>query len=145
MLMTFKRYLMISKNTSSELVCDMIEDYYDEIAARKKHNAAEKWFARREDREQGLLDKVKTTNYLRVIPNSWCESLKQQCRLCYTCKNFNRNDKHMWEKYKIDIASYKRVWQGIRKYHDTEVEKHKKIKTIMKLKREAFWNIGNLY
>ena len=38
------------------------------IAARKKHNAAEKWFARREDREPKLLDKVKTTNYLRGIP-----------------------------------------------------------------------------
>ena len=95
MLMTFKRYLMIPKNTSSELVCDMIGDYYDEIAARKKHNAAEKWFARREDREPKLLDKVKTTNYLRGIPNTWCEILKQQCRLCYLCKNSNRNDQHM--------------------------------------------------
>ena len=76
MLMTFKRYLMIPKNTSSELVCDMIGDYYDEIAARKKHNAAEKWFARREDREPELLDKVKTTNYLRGIPNTWCEILQ---------------------------------------------------------------------
>ena len=138
MLMTFKRYLMIPKNTSSELVCDMIGDYYDEIAARKKHNAAEKWFARREDREPELLDKVKTTNYLRGIPNTWCEILKQQCRLCYLCKNSNRNDQHMWERHKIDIVSYKRVWQEIKEYHDTEAEKHNKMKTIMKLKREVF-------
>ena len=72
--MTFKRYLMINKNTSSELVCDMIEDYYDDIAARKKYNATEKYFARREDQESELLDKVKTTNYLRGIPNSCAKS-----------------------------------------------------------------------
>ena len=59
MLRTFKRYhLMIPKNASSKLVYDMIGDYYDEIAARKKHNTAEKWFARREDREPELLDKL---------------------------------------------------------------------------------------
>ena len=67
---------MIPKNTSSELVCDMIGDYYDEIAARKKHNAAEKWFARREDREPELLDKVKTINYLRGILNTWKTIMK---------------------------------------------------------------------
>ena len=42
MLMAFKRYLMIPKNTNSELAWETIGDYYDEIAARKKHNAAEK-------------------------------------------------------------------------------------------------------
>ena len=64
--------------------------------------------------------------------------IKQQCRLCYLCKNSNRNDQHMWEKHKIDIVSYKRVWQEIKEYHDTEAEKHNKMKTIMKLKREVF-------
>ena len=44
----------------------------------------------------------------------------------------------MWEKHKIDIVSYKRVWQEIKEYHDTEAEKHNKMKTIMKLKREVF-------
>ena len=44
----------------------------------------------------------------------------------------------MWEKHKIDIVSYKRVWQEIKEYHDTEAEKHNKMKTIRKLKREVF-------
>ena len=57
MLTTFKGYLWIPKNTSSELVYDMNGDYYEEIAARKKHNAAEKWFARREDENQNSLIK----------------------------------------------------------------------------------------
>ena len=47
----------------------------------------------------------------------------------------------MWEKHKIDIVSYKRVWQEIKEYHDTEAEKHNKMKTIMKLKREVFLGI----
>ena len=78
---------MIPKSTSTELVCDTTRDYYDAIAARKKPNTSEKWFARREDREREFSDKLKITNYLRGIPNSWCEILKQQCRLCYLCKN----------------------------------------------------------
>ena len=42
-----------------------------------KHNTVEKWFARREDRESKLLDKLKSANYLRGILNSWYEILKQ--------------------------------------------------------------------
>ena len=41
-LATFKRYLMIPKNINSELVYEMIGGHYDEIVARKKHNAVEK-------------------------------------------------------------------------------------------------------
>ena len=44
----------------------------------------------------------------------------------------------MWEKHKTDIVSYKRVWQEIKGYHDTEVTKHKKIKRTMKLKHKVF-------
>ena len=47
----------------------------------------------------------------------------------------------MWEKHKIDIVSYKRVWQEIKEYHDTEAEKHNKMKTTMKLNTQTqkFW------
>ena len=138
LLSTFKRYLIIPKNTNTDLVLEMIGDQYEDIATRKKYNAAEKWFARRENREPELMGKVKTTNYLRGIPNSWCDILKQQCKLCFICKNSNRNDQHMWNNHKIIIVSYKTIWEEIKMYHDSEVEKHKKKKTIMKLKRGVF-------
>ena len=40
----------------------------------------------------------------------------------------------------IEVAwlSYKKIWQEIKEYHDTEIEKHQKKKTIMKLRREVF-------
>ena len=137
-LMTFKRYLMIPKNTNSNLVREMIGDNYHEITLRRQVNAAEKWFGRRDDREPELMAKVKATNYLRGIPNYWCDILKQECRVCYKCKNSNRNDQHMWDRHQIDIMSYKTIWQEIKNYHGDEVEKHNKKKTIMKLKRGVF-------
>lgn len=138
LLMTFKRFLMIPKVTNSELVYDMMGEYFDDTAARMKHNAGEKWFARREDREPELLKKERAINYLKGIPNSWCDILKQQCRLCIKCKNSNRNSDHMWHKHQTDIVSYKEIWQCIKNYHDNEVKKHEKKKTIMKLKRGVF-------
>ena len=87
---TFKRFLMIPKTTNSEIVWEMIGDDFDEITKRLKHNAAEKWFARREYREPALLEKKKSINFLKGIPNTWCDILKQQCRLCHKCKNSTR-------------------------------------------------------
>ena len=119
LLATFKRYLIIPKTTSSELVSDMMGDNFGEIMERLTHNAAEKWVARREDREpENLMPKKKYTNYLKGVPNTWCEILKQQCRVCHICKKSNRNAQHMEEAYQVQITSYKEIWLGIEEYHD---------------------------
>ena len=44
----------------------------------------------------------------------------------------------MKEEHNIEIISYKKIWEGIKEYHDNEVEKHNKKKTIMKIKRGVF-------
>ena len=32
----------------------------------------------------------------------------------------NLIEQHMWEQYRIDIVPYKKIWQEIKEYHDTE-------------------------
>ena len=77
------------------------------------------------------------------IPNTWCEILKQQCRLCHLCKNSNRSEEHMWYKHNVYIYSYKKIWQEIKEYHDIQVANHAKKKTITKLKRKVFLDYRN--
>ena len=116
---------MIPKTTNSDIVWEMIGDDFDEITKRPKHNAAEKWFARREYREPALLEKKKSINFLKGIPNTWCDILKQQRRLCHKCNQ-------------TEIASCKEIWENIKEYHKVELEKDEKKKTIQKIKRTVF-------
>ena len=97
-----------------------------------KFNAAEKWFARRKRREPEPSPKIQYTNYLKEIPNDWCQILKQQCSLCQIFKNSSRNAQHMKERHQIEIPSYKEIWEAIKRQYEIEQEKHNKKKTIMK-------------
>ena len=144
---TFKRYLLIPKTTSSELVWDMMGENWGELANRMNENFAQKWFARREYREPtGLIQKQKESNYLRGIPNTWCTILRQQCRLCPECRGATTsttNEYHMREVHQIKLMiSYKDIWQQIKDYHDEAVRQHEKRrqkeKTIQKIKRGVF-------
>ena len=74
--------LMIPKTTNFEIVWSMIGDDMNEIRMRMKFNTAEKWFARRKRREPELILRIQYTNYLKGIPNDWCQILKQQFSLC---------------------------------------------------------------
>ena len=82
---------------NSELVWSMIGDDVNETRRRMNFNAAEKWNARKEQREPELIPKIQYPNYLKGIPNEWCQILKQQCRLCQICKNSNTNVQHTKE------------------------------------------------
>ena len=139
---TFKKFLMIPITTNSPLVWEMIGEDWNALTARMKHNAGEKWFARRENREPELIKKQKLPNYLRGIPNAWCDILKQQCRLCSVCKKEETRPRsicHMRDVHQVDIeVSHLTIWEDIKKHHDEEVKKHEKKKTIMKLKRGVF-------
>ena len=96
---------MIPKTTNSDLAWDMMGENWKELTARMKHNAAEKWFARREYREpEELMIKQKLPNYLKGIPNTWSKILKQQCQLCPECKKdktSTRNTTHMKREHQI--------------------------------------------
>ena len=48
------------------------------------------------------------------------------------------NEFHMREEHQKNITSYKLIWNGIKEYHDEEVKKHEKKKSIRKLKRRVF-------
>ena len=59
---------MILKNTSTELVYEMIGVNIPELVAKNMVNSEEKWEARKERRPPELIPKTKTMNYLRGIP-----------------------------------------------------------------------------
>ena len=54
------------------------------------------------------IDPADSNNYLKRIPNEWCQILKQQCRLCQICKNSNRNAQYMKEHHQIEIPLTRR-------------------------------------
>lgn len=139
---TFKQFMKIPKSTNTDLVWDMIGDNYNEIMRRNRDNSLEKWFARRERRVAIIEPKIKYNNYLKGIPNEWCEILKQQCRLCIKCKNSTKNAPHMSLRHNIEIENYKEIWENIKEYHEGELEKleKKKARSISetRLKRATF-------
>ena len=136
---TFKRFLLIPKNTSTSLVYEMIGVDIPGLVARNVVNSEEKWEARKDGRSPDVIPKADTPNYLRGIPNEWCQILKQQCSICPVCKNGIRNEHHMSTTHNIDIFDYTEVWTSIKKFHDRTVELHKKKKSnIYKVKRTVF-------
>ena len=123
---TFKRFLMIPKNTSTELVYEMIGIDIPEIVAKNVVNSEEKWEARKGRRQPDLIPKTEKPNYLRGIPNDWCQILKQQFSICPICKNNIRSESHMSAAHNIDIYSCNEIWTNIKNYHDKAVQKQKK-------------------
>jgi len=135
---TFKRFMMIPKNTSTELVTEMMGNDIPELVCVNAVNAEEKWEARKERRQPELTQRTQKPNYLRGIPNDWCQILKQQCSLCPLCRNSIRNEAHMEIIHKTEIFSYKEIWSLIKNYQDEVEEIQKKKKTILKVKRSKY-------
>jgi hypothetical protein len=136
---TFKRFLMIPKNTSTELVYEMIGIDIPELVTRNAVNSEEKWEARKDRRPPNLVPKTEKPNYLRGIPNDWCNILKQQFSICPICKNNIRNESHISTAHNIDLHSCKEIWSDIKIFHNKAVEKQKKTKgSLEKVKRTIF-------
>ena len=138
LIMTFKRFLMIPKNTSTTLVYEMMGIDMAEIVAKIVVNSEEKWEARKNGRQPDLIPKTEVPNYLRGIPNDWCHILKQQCSICPICKKSTRNETHMSTVHNIDIHGYKEIWASIKSYHEKTVQLQKKKSTIQKVKRTKY-------
>ena len=135
---TFKKYLLIPKNTSTELVYEMIGINVPELVARNVVNSEEKWEARKERRPPELIPRTETPNYLRGIPNDWCQILKQQYGICQICKQNIRNEYHMSTAHNIEILGCKEIWECIKEHHEKVVKKQKEKSSIMKVKRIKF-------
>jgi len=142
---TFRKFMLIPKNTNSELVDDMIGIDLYELRDYNAENAALKWQTRRHKTELKLAKKPKYKDYLKGVPNDWCTILKQQFSLCRLCKNkTTKNAFHMESEHQIEILSYKLMWEEIKKFYDDQTEKHKKKNSIIKVKRSVFlkkWTI----
>jgi urease gamma subunit len=136
---TFKKFLMIPKNTSTSLVYEMIGIDIPELVARNVVNSEEKWEARKDKRRPHIRSKPEAPNYLRGIPNEWCQILKQQFSLCQICKDKIQNEDHMSSVHNVSIYGCNEIWADIKKYHDKTVEIQKKKKgSIEKVKRTKY-------
>ena len=93
------------KNASTELVYEMIGIDIPELVAINAINSEEKWEARKDRRRPELIPKTERPNYLRGIPNDWCQILKQQFSICPICKNNIRSEFHMSAAHNIDLYS----------------------------------------
>ena len=129
---------MIPKITSTALVYEMIGIDISKLVARNAANSEEKWEARKERRQPDLVPNIETPNYLKGIPNDWCQILKQQCSICPLCKKSIRSQYHMSSQHKVDIYDYKEIWENIKNYHDRAVRIQRKKSRIMKVKRTEF-------
>ena len=78
--------------------------------------------------EPALLEKKELINFLKGIPNTRCDVLKQQCRLCHKCRNSTKNSLHMKEAHQTEITSCKEIWENIKEYHKAELESMKRKK-----------------
>ena len=99
-----------------------------ELVAKNVVNSEEKWEARKERRQSELLPKTEAPNYLRGIPNDWCQIIKQQYSICNICRNNIRNEYHMSTVHNIDILDCKEIWKCIKEYHDDTVRRQKRRK-----------------
>ena len=106
-----------------------------DIVAKKAVNSEEKWEARKDRRRPDLIPKNDVPNYLRGIPNEWCQILKQQCSICPICKKNTRNEDHMSRVHNIDIHGYKEIWANIKNYHERTLQAAKKKSCWQKVKR----------
>jgi hypothetical protein len=132
---TFKEFMMIPKNTSNNLVGEMIGTDIEELVLMNGINSDEKWKARKERREPNITARTATKNYLRGIPNTWCSILKQQCRVCQLCKKYIMNEYHMKVCHNTEIFDYKKVWGAIKEMNITMKEEYKR-RSVKKKKQK---------
>ena len=135
---TFKRFMIIPKNTKTELVDEMIGIDFEDLIYVNTQNSAIKWQARCERIRPKLIERKERVDYLRGVPNEWCSILKQQSSLCPLCKNSIRNARHMENVHGIEILPYDEIWEGIKELYEYETKKQKKKDPIKKVKREVF-------
>ena len=135
---TFKKFMMIPKTTSTNLVAEMMGINFEELVQVNAVNSEEKWDARKERRFPDLVYRSERHNYLKGIPNKWCHILKQQCMVCPVCKNGVRNESHMEIYHLTHVLDYKEIWKHIKEVHEKMTEEQRKKNKIIRVKRRKF-------
>ena len=83
---TFKQFMIIPKRTSSKLVDEMINKNFSELALMTKDNSLALWECRRNYKyPEKRIKNEKKPNPLKGVPNTWCQILKEQYKICSIC------------------------------------------------------------
>ncbi len=136
---SFKKFLIIPKTTSTQIVDEMIGVDITELVTWNIENSKAKWEARTTRNDVQTTYRTRGINYLKGIPKEFCLILRQYYSICHQCKNSIKSEYHMWEVHRIDIgASCQVLWEMIKEFHDNQIEIQKKKKTIIKTKRVVF-------
>ena len=136
---TFKSFLMIPKNTSTDLIIEMMGLDFNGMCRANLENSQEKWEARMERRPPEITRRWKINNFMKGIPNNWCSILKQQCSLCISCKKGIRKKFQIRFYHNVQIRNYKTIWADIKSYHMDLIQKTKKKNTSQRTRFLKFW------
>ena len=135
---TFKKFLLLPKNTNTDLIEEMIAIDLSSRMNLTTHQATKKWTARKERRALDELPSAKKQlNYLRGIPNTFCTIVKMQHRVCHVCKTAIMSYDHMIDNHNIWLVPYTIIWDNI-KVFALKKEKERDANGIMKIKRYEF-------
>ena len=135
---SFKKFMLIPKSTSSDLVDEMIGIDLIELINFTVLNSGSKWYARSFHKLPDILTRIKPNDYLKGIPKEWCLILKQQFSLCPLCKNCIRNAQHMESQHKIELAPAGEIWEAIKEMNEYQTKKQEKKNPTKKVKRQVF-------
>jgi hypothetical protein len=111
--MLFKQFMGISKRTNSALVDDMLRKDLMYLADEEKKVAEEKWMARKEGNLSFASMPPGKTNALRGVPNTWCELINTQVKLCPTCNEKGKvtNRWHLKYYHHITLPHVNKIWR----------------------------------
>ena len=111
---TFKQFMMISKQTSTELVNKMVNCDLKMIVDNRGSECKKQWNDRKDFKElEAKKELPKRKNFLRGVSNKWCEIVNFQSKLCLKCRTSNEvcNSLHLRTKHGIFIKDIKKIWE----------------------------------
>ena len=115
--MSFKRFLMISQRTKTSLVNELMNRDLTQLTQKNAHTSEMKWQARKnyvaykpqpEDKQTANKQRL---NPLRGVPNSFCELLKTQLRICPKHPKMITDSWHMKYYHHCYIKPVGNIWK----------------------------------
>ena len=109
--------------------------------------ARAKWEVRSQNQKwnKKSIKAIKTVNPLLGISNDLVTLMRQQFRVCTTCKRIEKtinltNADHLYKKHGITVTHYKDIWQDVLENYRAEWAEAQKAKNIRdrRLKRADF-------
>jgi hypothetical protein len=113
---TFKRFMLLKKRTSTELVEQMISCDLEKIVKSVVQDCKKKWEERK--RGESISSKEsneKQVNLLRGVPNKWCELVNTHSNPCLLCRTEKYppigTSYHLSEIHGIYLKPIKEIWE----------------------------------